>query len=439
MYTPLHTRGLGHRAAGKMRLPALPDFEPARLLTLQVLSIHAKMRSRRRGARGDSMATGMTGVMETQRIDPRDKARIREFINFPFTLYAGNDCWVPWFDKEMKNYLARTHAFFSHSEGDFFLVRRGGSTLGRIAVLENRRHNEHHHRQSGRFYFFESVNDREVSGRLLDAACAWARERGLSDLTGPYGFNAFTGGGLLVDGFEERAAMTMMNYHPPYYRKLLEEAGFTKVMDFYSARLETARFTLPDKVRRAAEIALKRGNFRVPRFTRVSQVKSLAADIGRVYNESFMGHEDFTPLSEGEIQELSRDLLRATHPALLKVLFYKEEIAGFLFAFPDVSAALQRGRGRLTPRTLLDLRREGARTDRLIINGAGILPRFQKLGGNALLYYELERTVKEALGRRSFVCADLTQIAEKTELMLRDIRTLGGTIYKTHRIYTLAL
>jgi GNAT superfamily N-acetyltransferase len=381
------------------------------------------------------MSTGS----DTLKVDPRDKGRIREFIDFPFTIYRGNDCWVPWFEKEMKNYLTKGHAFFRHSEADFFLVRRGGRTLGRIAVLENRRHNDYHQRKSARFYFFESVDDREVSSRLLDAACAWARERGLVELTGPYGFNSFTGGGLLVDGFEERAAMTMMNYHPPYYQKLLEEAGFAKVMDFYSARLETARFTLPDKVRRAAEITLKRGNFRVPRFTRVGQVKALAAEIGRVYNESFVSHEDFTPLSDGEIKELSRDLLRATLPALLKVLFYKDEIAGFLFAFPDLSAALQRGGGRLSLRTLLDLRREAARSDRLIINGAGILPRFQKLGGNALLYYELERTVKETLGGRSFVCADLTQIAEKTELMLRDIGTLGGSIYKTHRIYTLAL
>jgi hypothetical protein len=385
------------------------------------------------------VTTGMARGMETLRIDPRDKALIREFIDFPATIYAGNDCWVPWFEKEMQSYLTKSNAFFSHSEGDFFLVRRGGRVAGRIAALENRRHNGYHGRRTGRFYFFECLNDREAAARLVEAAASWARERGLVELTGPYGFNAFTGGGLLVDGFEERAAMTMMNYHPPYYRELLEEAGFVKVMDFYSARLETARFTLPDKVRRAAEIALKRGSFRVPRFTRVGQIKALADEIGRVYNESFASHEDFTPLSDREIRALARDLPRASHPALLKVLFYKEEIAGFLFAFPDLSAALQRGRGRLNVRSLLDLRREARRTDRLIINGAGILPRFQKLGGNALLYYELERTVKETLGGRSFVCADLTQIADRTELMLSDMRTLGGQVYKTHRIYTLPL
>ena len=378
-----------------------------------------------------AMTTAATTTMETIRIDPCDKALIRKFIDFPTTIYAGNDCYVPWFEKEMANYLSKRHAFFSHSAADFFLVRRGGRTLGRIAALENRRHNDYHKRKTGRFYFYECVEDREASGRLMEAACDWARKRGLTELTGPYGFNTFTGGGLLVSGFGERAAMTMMNYHPPYYHKLLEEAGFSKVMDFYSARLETARFTLPDKVRRAAEITLKRGNFRVPRFTRIGQVKALAADIGRVYNESFAGHEDFTPLSDGEIKELSRDLLRATHPALLKVLFYKEEIAGFLFAFPDVSVALQRARGHLLPLGLPDLLLEMRRTQWVALNGAGILPQFQGRGGNALLYSEIEKSIREF----DFQHADLTQVAETAVQMRNDLVNLGGKPYKNHRVY----
>ena len=84
----------------------------------------------------------------------------------------------------------------------------------------------------------------------------------------------------------------------------------------------------------------------------------------------------------------------------------------------------------MNPLVLLDFMRESKRTDWLIINGAGILPRYQRLGGNALLYYELEKTVRES----NYRYADLVQIAETTTLMLSDIETLGGKIYKTHRI-----
>ena len=61
----------------------------------------------------------------------------------------------------------------------------------------------------------------------------------------------------------------------------------------------------------------------------------------------------------------------------------------------------------------------------------GILPEYQRLGGNALLYSELTRTA----GGDRFRRAELTQISERTELMLRDVQTLGGRIYKVHRMF----
>jgi len=106
-------------------------------------------------------------------------------------------------------------------------------------------------------------------------------------------------------------------------------------------------------------------------------------------------------------------------------------VVGFLFAFPDLSGALQRARGRLTPISLVDLLTEAGRTDTLIVNGAGILPEYQQLGGNGLLYYELIRTIEDSGYRRG----EMVQIADTTSLMLADMQTLGGRVYKTHRIY----
>ena len=121
--------------------------------------------------------------------------------------------------------------------------------------------------------------------------------------------------------------------------------------------------------------------------------------------------------------------------SLAKVLVYKDEVCGFLLGFPDLSAAIQRANGRFSPWSLVQLLRETKKTRSLIINGMGILPRFQRLGGNALLYYELAQTARS----RRFDQVDLTQIAETTGLMLSDITALGAKIYKTHRIYQLRL
>ena len=118
-------------------------------------------------------------------------------------------------------------------------------------------------------------------------------------------------------------------------------------------------------------------------------------------------------------------------PSLIKLLLSQGEIAGFLFGFPDLSAALQRSHGRITPWGIVDLLLEYRRTRWLIVNGAGILPRYQRLGGNALLYSMLEKIATQ----KRFLHVDAVQIAESTELMLADVSTLGGRVYKVHRLY----
>lgn len=357
----------------------------------------------------------------------------RAFLKVPFELYARVPQWIPWLHADLRLLLDRRHPFFDHSDGAFFLARRDGRAAGRIAVFENRRYNESHGVAHAQFYFFDVSDDAEASHALLEAAEEWARSRSLTSLTGPLGIGATSGGGILIDGFDHRAAMTMMSYNFPYYRKLLEAEGYSKYLDLYSYFLDARTFRLTDRIRNVAQIALKRGSFDVMLFRTKRELKRSASEIAAVYNTALGDHPESYSLSPGEIARVTADLMLVADPSLMKVLRYKGRVAGFLFGFPDLSAALQRAHGRLNPLTILGILLERRRTRSLIINGAGILPEYQRLGGNALLYYELERTV-QAGGR--FLAVDLCQIAETTTLMLRDIETIGATRYKTHRIYS---
>jgi len=355
----------------------------------------------------------------------------RQFIRLPHRLYAGCRQWVPQFRLDMRAILDRRNPFFDRSEAEFFVCQRGSRTVGTIGAIHNVPYNEHHGSQMGHFHFFDCEEDPTASHALFEAAFAWMRTRGLREVMGPLGFGVM-GMGILVDGFQHRAAMTMMGYNHPYYGKLVEEEGFRRHRDQLSMFLDAKSFRLPDKIRRVAEIAMKRGSFEVPEFKKKSELRRYAHDIGKVYNESFQSHGDeYNPLSPREIEQVMRELLQVADPSLIKLLLCKGEIAGFLFGFPDLSEALQRGRGRLTPVSILRLLREYGRTKGLIVNGAGILPRFQRLGGNALLYSMLEKIASQ----RNFVSVDAVQIAETTELMLADLTTLGAKVFKTHRLY----
>lgn len=363
-------------------------------------------------------------------------AGIREFIELPHRLFRAVPQWVPWFRSDMRRILARRHPYFEHSRAEFYLARRGRRVVARVAALENTRYNAHQKARCAHFYFFDSEDDPEAVARLFGAVRSWARGRGLDTLIGPFGFGGSTGNGILVEGFEHTAAMNMMNWNPPYYARLLEGVGFAKHFDAFSARLDASTFKLPDRVRSVADHVIARGRFSVLRFSTKAELKRLAMRIGEVYNASLAsdpGHRDAYPLSEAELRRATADLMSVADPQLIKVLAYDGEVVGFVFGFPDVSRAIKRGDGRLGPVSILRLLRDLRRTHDLIINGAGILPKFQRLGGNALMYAALEETAHS----RAFRNVDLVQVADTTSLMLSDIETLGGTVWKVHRVYTL--
>ena len=356
----------------------------------------------------------------------------RAFLELPYLLYHSCPQWVPPLRGQVRELLKRRHPFFQHSPGQFFLACRGTTAVGRVLALENTRYNARHDRRFGWFYLFECEQDPETSGALLAEVERWARGRGLSSVVGPGGMGAGTGVGVLVDGFEHRAAMTMMGWNPPYYAGLLEQAGYTPFKHYYSARLERDIFRMPERVRRVAEKVLARGRFQLFEFRRKRDLLALAPRLGQIYNMAIAAsHPDSYPYSEGELSQVIRQFAQVAEPGLIKVIAYDGQPAGFVFGFPDLSAALQRASGRLRLWNLLDLAGEYRRTDSLIINGAGILPEYQRLGGNALLYHTLERTANTGRFRQ----AEMTQIADTTSLMLSDMKTLGGTVYKTHRVY----
>lgn len=376
----------------------------------------------------------MARNIEVVRVGARSPAE-REFIEYPKRLYRGCPEWVPWFDLDMRALLRRRHPFFLHASGEFFLAREAGRTLARACVVKNPAYIAQHGTRCAHFYFFDAEDDAQAAEALMARLAEWARGQDLPMLRGPMLLGGASGSGVLIKGFERRAAMTMMPYNRPYYAGLLEGLGFRKHVDLYSMDLPTDRFHLPERVGAMAEKVLERGRFRVLRFRSKRELARVADRIAALYNATLADHLEDYPLSPEELMQVKKDLLAIADPRLAKILTYDGEIVGYLFAFPDLSAALQRNRGRVGPVELLRLLLAIRRSDSLLLNGMGILSRFQRLGGNALLYHELEKTV----GDRTYRSAEMVQVSERTELMLRDIQTLGAGICKVHRIYERSL
>jgi hypothetical protein len=373
--------------------------------------------------------------MHIHRLEPSNRRDVNRYIEFPFRLYRDSPLWVPPFVNEVRAQLdPRRHPFYQHSEAAFFLALEGDEVVGRIAVLDNARYNEYHGKRTAFFYQFDVVNDRSVSRALFGAAFDWARGRDLDLMWGPKGFMAADGQGLLVEGFEHRPALGMA-YNYPYYGELVEDAGFGKQLDFISCYLDR-QMSIPSRFLEVAEKVKRRRGFRAVRFRTKAELRAMIPRVAAVYNESFVEVQGYVPVTEAEAKAIGDRILSVADPTLITLLMKGGNLAGFVLAYPDLSAAIQRCRGRLWPTGWYHLLREFKRTRWLNFNGAAILESYRGLGGNALLYAELYHTLTRCT---QYQYADLVQVQETNSRMIQELQALEVKPYKKHRLYRRSL
>lgn len=361
------------------------------------------------------------------------KARQKQLVEFQFELYKNCPQWVPPFKQDIYLMMNKQkHPFYDHSISDHFLAERDGKIVGRIAGLVNRPFNAYHGTKDAEFYLFDCVDDQEVANALFDKVVAWAKEQGMNRLVGPKGYGPLDGYGIQILGQERRAMMNVMNYNYLYYRDLVENYGFEKEVDFVSSYLKPEHFVLPEKVQKAADLAIKRGRFEVKGFKSRSEIREWITRIGHAYNEAFVNNWEYYPLTEKEIKMVVENILIIVEPKNLFILLKDGKVVGFEIPFPDVSAAMQKNKGKLGPIEMLRLLLELKKTDWMDFDGIGILPEAQGFGGNAILYKVVSDVV---LQNPQYKHIELTQVAETAKQMRLDLANLGSKFYKNHRVY----
>jgi len=373
--------------------------------------------------------------MNLIQVDTANHRQVRQFLELPFRLYQGCPQWVPPLAPEARRYLdRRRHPFYQHSDAAFFLVVNGaGRPIGRIGALDNANYNTFNQERTAFFYLFECADHREAAQALFDAAFQWARARGLNKMIGPKGFTALDGMGLLVKGFEHRPAFGIP-YNPPYYPALVEAAGFEGASDVVSGYLD-AHVQFPERIHQVARLVEERRGLRVARFRTRRDLRALVPRLQVLYNAALEGTTGNVPLTDDEARSLADQLLWFANPRLIKIVMKGNEPVGFLFAYPDVSAAVQRCQGRFFPCGWIDLLLELRRTKWVNINGAGMVEGYRGVGGTALLFSEIYKSIAEG----GFEYADLVQIGVDNDNMQRELRKLGIDFYKMHRLYQRAL
>ena len=369
--------------------------------------------------------------MQITEIDLNNKRQVQDFLDLPFHIYKDIHQWVPPLAGDARLVLDQNRfPFYEHSEAAFFIARQNGTPLGRICVMDNRRYNDFRGEKTAFFYLFETVDDEAVSTALFSAASQWSRARGLNKILGPHGFTPMDGNGLLAKGFEHRPAFGQP-YNPEYYLQLVEQEGFSMNRETYSGYINS-QTNFPERIHELSARVQKRRGLHVARYRTRKELRALLPHLKDLYNGSLGDAGTNVPVTDEEVEALGEQLLWIADPRLIKVVMKEDDPVGFVLSYPDISAAIQKVRGKLLPFGWIAALLERKRTDWLNFNGAGLLEKYRGLGGTAILFSEIYKSATES---GQFKHAEIVQIRTENENMLREMRNFGIDFYKTHRLY----
>jgi GNAT superfamily N-acetyltransferase len=378
----------------------------------------------------------MSGPIAVLPLDHSRAPDRRRFLRVAHRVYCGDPHWVAPLASEGHRVLGPANPFFQHARMQLWVAVRDGHDVGRIAAIRDDTHNTVHHSRTVHFGFLESVNDRAVSGPLLDAVVSWARAAGCDRVVGPMNPSINDECGLLVAGFDSPPVL-MMTYNPPYLPALVEAAGFVKAKDLTAYYIDLAQAPAQRLERIAADFRRRH-----PRLTvRPVAKATVSADVPkfkRVYNEAWEKNWGAVPLTDGEISLLAERLVPLVVEGLVWLAEDGDEVAGFLLAVPDANEIILPLRGRLLSPGLLRALPyfAGWRQPRLLrVVALGTRPGFRHRGIEALMFAETLRKARQ-LG---FVGCEASWILDDNVAVQRLLAAFAARPYKTYRVYERAV
>lgn len=356
------------------------------------------------------------------------RAQLRQFIELPYRVYAGDPHWVPPLRRDEWRRFDRAHnPFFEHGDMRCWLVTRAGRPAGRIAGIVDRLQNEVHGEQTTWFGFFEA-EDAAVASLLLAAVERWAREQRSRVVRGPANPSLNESAGLLVDAFDSDPCV-LMPYNPPAYPSLIEAAGYVKIKDLLAWDIDLAA-PRPARIDRLAERVRRQHDVSV-RPVRLRDFDSELALLQGIYRDSWEENWGFVPPTDAEIRQLAVDLKPIVDPELVLFAERRGRAVGCAVAIPDANQVLKRMRGRLLPFGIVHfLRRRRIMTQARLLM-LGVLPEVRRIGLYPLLIHEIHRRTVA----RGYVRAELSWTLEDNDAINAGIEAAGGRRHKTYRLY----
>lgn len=308
----------------------------------------------------------------------------------------------------------------------FLLLGEDNRTVvGRIAAFYQDKAGKRH----GAWGFFECENNVAYAEALIASAEDWLKAKGCVSAQAPVNFGSRDRfWGLWISA--SRSPSYQENYHPGYYRALIENAGYAVEIEQTTYEIDRETF----QMERFKKIAARTfGNeayeYRILDFRCIDR---FALDFVEVYNQAWAFHEDFEPLELQTIQKQFRKMKAAMLPELGVFAYHENKPIGFFISILELNEVFKDFDGQLGwwNKLLFLLRRNSIQTARGIV--FGIAPKYQYKGIEAGLIMKSHDALSKI---NRFKRMELSWIGDFNPKMISMLNALGAQLIKTHHTY----
>lgn len=359
------------------------------------------------------------------------KQLVKEFIFLPEKIYSGNPRWVPpMYIDEWNFHDPKQNKALDYSDVIRVIAYADSKPVGRIMGIINHKYNQEHREQTARFFALDCIHDEHVAHALITHIERWASDKGMTKLIGPYGFSDKDPQGLQVEGLDLLPVIATPT-NPVYLQTLVENEGYEKELDCVSYQMPIPA-QLPPVYERVFGRINANKNFKLLEFTTKRQLKPYIVPLFRLVNETYAPLFGFVPMTEVEMKKFASQYMPVLVPELVKVVVDKShDMIAFVVSMPDMSAGIQKAKGRLFPFGFIHILRSMQKTNQLNLLLGAIKSAHRGKGLNVLM----GKALIESARKRRLTVMDSHLILEKNEIMRAECEKLGGVIRKRYRVY----
>ena len=327
-------------------------------------------------------------------IKVENKKQERDFVMFPFKLYKGCDYWVPpIISEELESMDKEKNPVFQNAEAEFYVAKKDGVAVGRIAAIVNWVEIEEQKKNKLRFGWYDTIDDLEVSKKLLESVVEFGKSRKLEFVDGPVGFSNMDKAGLLIEGYEELNTMITW-YHYPYQKEHLKKLGFTKLAEWVEYKIKIfSADDAPEKVKKFSKIIQQRYELKVLNFKSRKEIIPYVDKMFELLNVTYSNLQTYVTIKQYQIDFYKEKFIKYIHPDFIKCCLDKDgNLIAFLITMPSFSRALKKINGKMGLMGYFHLFKAQHFNDRVSLYLIGVDPKYQSKGVTAVIFNELQNT-----------------------------------------------